>query len=117
MTASLLQGEKVASEFKEGLKKDIEDLEAKGTPPHLVAVQVGENAASRIYIKQQHRSCEEMGIKYELKELPGATTEDELLNFIDGLNGFGSCLFIFFCLLRHFISCGYLLIYDNILVN
>lgn len=87
MTASLLQGEKVASEFKEGLKKDIEDLEAKGTPPHLVAVQVGENAASRVYIKQQQRSCEEMGIKYELKELPGATTEDELLNFIDGLNG------------------------------
>lgn len=87
MTASLLQGEKVASEFKEGLKKDIEDLKAKGTPPHLVAVQVGENAASRVYIKQQQRSCEEMGIKYELKELPGATTEDELLNFIDGLNG------------------------------
>ena len=86
MTASLLQGEKVASEFKEGLKKDIEDLKAKGTPPHLVAVQVGENAASRVYIKQQQRSCEEMGIKYELKELPGATTEDELLNFIDGLN-------------------------------
>jgi len=86
MTASLLQGEKVASEIKEGLKKDIEDLKAKGAPPHLVAVQVGENAASRVYIKQQQRSCEEMGIKYELKELPGATTEDELLNFIDGLN-------------------------------
>ena len=87
MTASLLQGEKVASEIKEGLKKDIEDLKAKGTPPHLVAVQVGENAASRVYIKQQQKSCEEMGIKYELKELPGATTQDELLNFIDGLNG------------------------------
>lgn len=86
MTASLLQGEKVASEIKEGLKKDIEDLKAKGAPPHLVAVQVGENAASRVYIKQQQRSCEEMGIKYELKELPGTTTEDELLNFIDGLN-------------------------------
>lgn len=86
MTATLLQGDKLASEIKEGLKKDIEQLRAKGFPPHLVAVQVGESPASRVYIRQQQKSCEEIGIEYELKELPASTTQDELLDFIEILN-------------------------------
>jgi methylenetetrahydrofolate dehydrogenase (NADP+)/methenyltetrahydrofolate cyclohydrolase len=86
MTATLLQGDKLASEIKEGLKKDIEQLKAKGFPPHLVAVQVGESPASRVYIRQQQKSCEEIGIEYEVKELPGSTTNDELLDFIETLN-------------------------------
>ena len=86
MSASLLEGEKAASRSKEALKKDIEELKAKGLGPHLVAVQVGENAASRVYIRQQQKSCEQMGIEYELKELPDSTTQDDLLNFIDRLN-------------------------------
>ncbi len=57
MAATLLQGEKVASEVKETLKKDIEALKAKGILPHLVAVQVGENAASRVYIRQQQKAA------------------------------------------------------------
>lgn len=86
MAATLLQGEKVASEIQEGLKKDIEDLKAKGVLPHLVAVQVGENAASRLYIRRQQKACEEIGIGYEVKELPDSTTQPELLNFIEQLN-------------------------------
>jgi len=86
MTATLLQGDKLASEIKEGLKKDIEQLKAKGFPPHLVAVQVGESPASRVYIRQQQKSCEEIGIEYEVKELPGSTTNDELLDFVETLN-------------------------------
>ena len=86
MTATLLDGEKLAAEIKEGLKKDIEELKAQGATPRLVAVQVGENPASRVYIKQQKRSCEEMGVEYELKELPETTTPEELARFIEGLN-------------------------------
>ena len=86
MAAILLDGEKLAGEIKEGLKKEIEALKARGIAPHLVAVQVGENPASRVYIKQQRKSCEEMGVEYELKELPDTTTQDELIRFIEGLN-------------------------------
>lgn len=86
MAATLLQGEKVASEIKEGLKKDIENLKAKGVPPHLVAVQVGENAAARVYIRQQQKACEEMDIEYEVKGLPESTTQGELLSFVEQLN-------------------------------
>lgn len=90
MTATLLQGDKLASEIKEGLKKDIEQLKAKGFPPHLVAVQVGESPASRVYIRQQQKSCEEIGIVYELKDLPASTTQDKLLDFIETLNQDGA---------------------------
>jgi len=86
MAATLLHGEKIASEIKKGLKKDIEDLKAKSVPPHLAAVQVGENTASKVYIRQQQNACEEMGIEYELKQLPESITQDELLTFIAQLN-------------------------------
>lgn len=86
MAATLLEGQPLASKIKEGLKKDINALKSKGFVPHLAAVQVGENAASKVYINQQKKSCEEMGIEYELKELPASTTENEMLKFIDKLN-------------------------------
>lgn len=86
MAATLLQGDKLASQIKEVLRKDIEDLKARDIRPHLTAVQVGENAASRLYIRQQQKACEEIGIAYELKELPDGTTQKELLSFIEQLN-------------------------------
>lgn len=86
MEAILLDGEKLAGEIKGELKKEIEELKGKGVVPGLAAVQVGENAASRMYIRQQKKSCEEMGIGYELKELPEDTTQEGLLEFIEGLN-------------------------------
>ncbi len=87
MTAKLLDGRVLAGEIKEGLKKEIEDLKGKGKTPSLVAVQVGENPASRVYIRNQKKSCEEIGIDYRLHELSDRTTEDELLRFIEKLNG------------------------------
>ena len=86
MAAQLLDGETLAKKLKEGLKKEIEGFKAKGTELKLVAVQVGENPASRVYVNQQKKACEEMSLKYELKELPAATTEKELLAFVESLN-------------------------------
>lgn len=86
MAAVLLDGEKLASQIRKELKKEIEQLKAKGIILHLVAVQVGENPASRVYIKQQKKSCQDLEIEYELKELPSKTTQDELIDFIKGLN-------------------------------
>ena len=86
MSAQLLDGEAVAKKIKEGLKREIDSFKAKGMELKLVAVQVGENAASKVYVNQQKKACEEMGLKYELKELPASTTEKGLLEFIEGLN-------------------------------
>jgi len=86
MAAVLLQGDKLASEMKQRLKQDIENLKAEGVPPHLVAVQVGESAAAKVYLRQQQKACEEIDIEYEVKELPQSTTQQELLSLIEKLN-------------------------------
>ncbi len=86
MAAKLLDGEALAATLKEKLKAKVEELKSKGKTVVLNAVQVGENAASRVYIKNQKGSCEEIGLTYELKELPAETTQEELDKFIDGLN-------------------------------
>ncbi len=90
MTAILLQGEELASKIKEQLKRDVEDLKSKGVSPHLVAVQVGESPAARVYLKQQQKAFDEIGLEYEVKQLAESTTQQELLDFIEQLNGDGS---------------------------
>jgi len=90
MTATLLQGEELASKMKEQLKRDVEELNSKGVSPHLVAVQVCESPAARVYLKQQQKAFERIGIEYEVKQLPGTTTQQELLDCIEQLNVDGS---------------------------
>ncbi|NQT00377.1 MAG: bifunctional 5,10-methylenetetrahydrofolate dehydrogenase/5,10-methenyltetrahydrofolate cyclohydrolase [Candidatus Omnitrophica bacterium] len=86
MSAKLLDGEALAAKIKQGLKKEIKNLSKAGHQPHLVAVQVGENPASRVYVKQQKKACEEMGLVYELKELGAEISFEELTYTIDELN-------------------------------
>ena len=87
MPAQLLDGEKLAEKIRGDLKKEIEQLKQKhDAAPLLVAVQAGENAASAVYVKNQKKNCEEMGISYELRLLDAGISEKELLAFIDKLN-------------------------------
>ena len=74
MTAKLLEGGPIAEKIKGNLRKEIEELKAKGITPLLVAVQVGENPASAVYIRNQKKSCEEMGIEYQLHSLGESTS-------------------------------------------
>jgi methylenetetrahydrofolate dehydrogenase (NADP+) / methenyltetrahydrofolate cyclohydrolase len=86
MAAQLIDGEKIAAGIKDNLKVEVETLAKKGVIPHLKAVQVGENPASRIYVNNQKKSCEEIGIAYTLDELPSDTTEEQLIEHIERLN-------------------------------
>jgi methylenetetrahydrofolate dehydrogenase (NADP+)/methenyltetrahydrofolate cyclohydrolase len=86
MSAILLDGESLAKKIKEELKREIEDFKSRGKSLTLVAIQVGENPASRVYINQQKKACEEMGLIYNLKELPQSTTELELIDVVESLN-------------------------------
>lgn len=86
MSAQLLDGKLLAEKLKDTLRKDIEALKKSGVTPHLVAVQVGENPASKVYTNQQKKNCEEMGVSYELKSLPAEIKQDDLLNAIEELN-------------------------------
>ncbi|HUS73627.1 MAG TPA: tetrahydrofolate dehydrogenase/cyclohydrolase catalytic domain-containing protein [Sedimentisphaerales bacterium] len=86
-TAKLIDGKAVAQRVKEELKKEIVELEAKHqSSPLLLAVQVGENPASASYLKSQKRGCEEVGINYQVQQLPREISESELIQFIQEKN-------------------------------
>jgi methylenetetrahydrofolate dehydrogenase (NADP+)/methenyltetrahydrofolate cyclohydrolase len=86
MSAELIDGGATADTIKADLSSRIERLKAGGGALHLRAVQVGENPASRAYIRRQKASCEDMGIDYALDELPADTSQDQLEAHIVGLN-------------------------------
>lgn len=86
MPAGIIDGKQIADGIIEGLKAEIAELKTKGKVVHLHAVQVGENPASRVYIRNQQKSCEEIGIQYSLDELPADTTQEGLHQHIQKLN-------------------------------
>jgi methylenetetrahydrofolate dehydrogenase (NADP+)/methenyltetrahydrofolate cyclohydrolase len=86
MPAKIIDGNAISEKILAELKSDVEALKKKNYTPHLVAVQVGENPSSRVYVKNQQRSCEDLGMKYTLDELPVDTKQDALLAHIDKLN-------------------------------
>ena len=91
MSAALIDGEAVAKGILDAVKADVGALKAAGRPVHLFAVQVGENPASRVYIRNQKTSCEEIGIDYTLDELPAETTQEELARHLAKRNSSGDC--------------------------
>lgn len=87
MAGKIIDGKSLAVKFKEDIKREVGELKEKHRlTPLLTAIQVGENPASRVYIKNQKKSCEEMGIDYQLHELPEVISEEELLQFVEKLN-------------------------------
>ncbi|RKY26640.1 MAG: bifunctional 5,10-methylenetetrahydrofolate dehydrogenase/5,10-methenyltetrahydrofolate cyclohydrolase [Planctomycetota bacterium] len=86
MAAKIIDGQGPAEEIKQDLAHEVEQLIAAGTAPHLVAVQVGENPASKIYTNMQAKACESVGIEYELRTLPAEATEADLLDLLARAN-------------------------------
>ena len=86
MTARIIDGQALATTIIRELEPQIAELKAKDRAPHLVAVQVGENAASRVYVRNQEKCCQEVGISYTLLELPPEMTAQTLTARIEQLN-------------------------------
>ncbi|MDD5496791.1 MAG: bifunctional 5,10-methylenetetrahydrofolate dehydrogenase/5,10-methenyltetrahydrofolate cyclohydrolase [Candidatus Omnitrophica bacterium] len=87
MPGILLEGKPIAEKIKEALKTEIESLKAKhGRGPKLVAIQIGENASSAVYIKNQKKAAELLGIEYELKTLPESASQSDVEALVGKLN-------------------------------
>ena len=86
MSATIIDGEAVAAKIKEQVTADVGELDKAGRKVHLVAVQVGENPASKMYTNMQARSCQSVGIEYELLNLPADISQDDLLSRVGQLN-------------------------------
>lgn len=81
---TVIDGRKLALELRSELAERVRKLE--GGPPKLVAVIVGDDEASRVYVRGKRRACEKAGLASEQIELPGDTTQPMLLARIEELN-------------------------------
>ncbi|MCC6463643.1 MAG: bifunctional 5,10-methylene-tetrahydrofolate dehydrogenase/5,10-methylene-tetrahydrofolate cyclohydrolase [Saprospiraceae bacterium] len=83
----LLDGKLLSENIKAELATEVDLLRQKGGKvPHLVAVLVGENPASQVYVSSKIKSCEQIGFKSTLVQRPAETTEAELLAIVQDLN-------------------------------
>jgi len=83
----IIDGKKVAAELREELKKKVADLKSKhSTVPGLTVILVGEDAPSKIYVKNKEKSAIEVGINSEVIRYPANLEEKVLLNKIKELN-------------------------------
>ncbi len=83
----LLDGKKTASEIRNELKSEIANLISKGkNPPGLVAILVGDNPASEIYVKSKAKDCIEIGMRSKVEKLPADISESDLLDLVEKYN-------------------------------
>ena len=84
---SLINGKEIAQNLRNELKQEIDKLKIKtGKVPGLAVVQVGNVAASSVYVKAKTKSAKEVGIDVFDHHLPEETTEEELLKIVNTLN-------------------------------
>ena len=86
MKAKILDGKAVSKRIKEDLKNEVERLAKSGAKPGLAVIIVEGDSASRIYVNNKKKACEEIGIYSEEYALPADVSEAELLSLIDTLN-------------------------------
>lgn len=86
MSAEVINGKELAQELRASMKEEVLLLRKKGVAPHLTVVLVGDNPASRSYVRGKEKAAGEIGMTSDLIELPMSTTEEELLNLIEKLN-------------------------------
>jgi methylenetetrahydrofolate dehydrogenase (NADP+) / methenyltetrahydrofolate cyclohydrolase len=84
--AQLIDGRAIAEKVYMDLRREIAELKDKGVTPGLAVVLVGDNPASRAYVRSKDKMCRELGLHSLKLELPPSTTQSELLSRVDELN-------------------------------
>jgi methylenetetrahydrofolate dehydrogenase (NADP+)/methenyltetrahydrofolate cyclohydrolase len=87
LTARIIDGKGIAKKIREDIKAQIAEMVARhGVRPGLAVILLGDDPASRVYVRNKVADCREVGIRSEHIELPVSTTEADLLKRIDALN-------------------------------
>ena len=82
----LIEGRAIAEKVYAGLRGEIAELKKRGVTPGLAVVLVGDNPASRAYVRSKDKMCRDLGLHSVKLELPAATTQAELLLRVTELN-------------------------------
>ena len=85
--ARVIDGKAVAAQVRQSVSVEAQVfLQRFGRRPGLAVVQVGDDHASSIYVRNKRKSCEELGIESFAHDLPGTTSESQLLGLVHALN-------------------------------
>lgn len=84
--AKIIDGKRISAEIKDELKQKVAKLKQQGITGALAVIQVGNDPASSVYVRNKKKACEYIGIESLSYELPEETTQEELLALIDRLN-------------------------------
>ena len=87
MTAKIIDGKAIAEALREKVKEQVSERISAGLPvPGLATVIVGDNPASRVYVRMKHKACQEAGIKSIGHELPADTSQEDVEALVRKLN-------------------------------
>ena len=84
--AKLIDGRVIAEKVYVDLRREIAELKEKDVTPGLAVVLVGDDPASRAYVRSKDKMCRELGLHSLKLELPASTTQTELLSRVEELN-------------------------------
>ncbi|WP_018931664.1 bifunctional methylenetetrahydrofolate dehydrogenase/methenyltetrahydrofolate cyclohydrolase FolD [Gracilibacillus lacisalsi] len=86
MSAEVIYGSELAQSLRDEMKDEVTGLRDKGIIPGLTVVLIGDDPASKSYVRGKQKASDYVGVDSELIELPKSTTQEELLSLIDTLN-------------------------------
>ena len=84
--AQLIDGKAISQQIKDELKAEVEALRNDGTDICLAVIQVGDDPASSVYVRNKKRACAYIGVESTAYELPEDTTEEQLVELVKELN-------------------------------
>lgn len=84
--AYIIDGKKISQEIKDELKEKVAELKKEGINKCLAVIQVGDDPASSVYVRNKKKGCEYIGIDSKSYELPSETTQEELIKLVEELN-------------------------------
>src|SRR5438045_4683408 len=82
---NLIDGRSIAEKVYVDLRREIADLKSNGVTPGIAVVLVGDNSASRTYVRSKDKMSRELGLHSVKLELPASTTQSDLFNRVEGL--------------------------------
>ena len=84
--AQLIDGKLISQQIKDELKEEVAQFKAEGIDICLAVIQVGNDPASSVYVRNKKKACAYIGVESRSYELPEETSEEELIKLIEELN-------------------------------
>ena len=86
MAARIIDGKAISEQLRDKLREEVASLSERGAKPCLAVIIVGEDPASKVYVRNKERACKQLGMDSILLRLPESTTQEELLGEVRRLN-------------------------------